>query len=150
MPPPSNEPRLDTTEIRGLVLKRLEKYKDLNVFEQFAMFMGMVQVLELGLKSLLVRRYNHDIETVEEWPLGKIKTKLKQHGLRPDFISLLESVVRYRNYIAHEFLVNDAILKCILASDSGGLDLSNLEKGIYELGQVMLLYDWCEEHNAWG
>ena len=112
--------------------------------------MGVAQILELGLKSLLVRLYSYDIKAVSEWPLGKAKSELKQHGLRPDFISLLEGVVEYRNYIAHEFLVNDAILKCILASDSGGLDLGNLEKGIYELEQVMLLYDWCEEHNAWG
>ena len=38
---PLNEPRLEVHEIREQVLKRLAKYKKLNVPEQFAMFMGM-------------------------------------------------------------------------------------------------------------
>jgi hypothetical protein len=36
-----NELRLEPHEIQEQVLKRLEKYKNLNVLEQFAMFMGM-------------------------------------------------------------------------------------------------------------
>jgi hypothetical protein len=75
--------------------------------------------------------------------------ELSKCGLRQDFILLLESVVTYRNYIAHEFLANDAMLRSILDGDSGRLELRRLEHGIYELEQIVFLYDWCEEHKAW-
>ncbi len=145
-----NEPRLAANEIQEQVLNRLEKYKSFNVLEQFAMFMGMAQVLEVGLKNLLSRRYKYDLEKIETWTLGKTTRELKECGLRADFIALLESVVQYRNHIAHELLVNDAMLKCILGGESGRLELKQLEKGIYELEQIIFLHDWCEEHNAWG
>jgi hypothetical protein len=148
--PPPDEPCLGAREIQEQVFKRLEKYKKLNVFEQFAMFMGMVQVLEVGLKKLLGRRYNYDYDRIEKWTLGKTTSELKKCGLRADFIFLLESVVKYRNYIAHELLVNDAMVRFLLGGDSGRLELRHLEKGVYELEQLVFLYDWCEEHNAWG
>lgn len=130
--------------------KRLGKYKKLNVLEQYAMFMGMAQILEVGLKNLLVRRYKYDREKMEKWTLGKTTGELKASGVRKDFIALLESVVKYRNHIAHELLANDAILRSLLGGDSGRLELRQLEKGIYELEQILFLHDWCEEHNAWG
>jgi hypothetical protein len=145
-----NQPRLEANEIRDEVIRRLEKYNNLNVLEQFAMFMGMAQVLEVGLKNLLARRYHYDdLEQIDKWTLGRTTGELKKCGLRPDFISLLESVVGYRNHIAHELLANDAILRSILGGDSGKLELSHLEKGIYELEQVVFFYGWCEKHNAW-
>jgi hypothetical protein len=76
--------------------------------------------------------------------------KLKEGGLRRDFVVLLESVVRYRNHIAHELLANHAMLRSILGGDDGRLEQRQLDKGIYELEQIVFLYDWCEEHNAWG
>ena len=147
---PPNEPRLEAQEIREQVLKRLAKYKKLNVLEQFAMFMGMAQILEVGLKRLLTRRYKYDYEKMEKWTLGKTTKELKECGLRADFIVLLESVVEYRNHIAHELLANEAMLRSLLGGDGGRLELRHLEKGIYELEQIMFLHDWCEEHNAWG
>jgi uncharacterized protein YutE (UPF0331/DUF86 family) len=143
------EPRLDAHEIQRHVSKHLKKYKKLNAFEQFAMFMGMAQLLEVGLKGLLVRLYKYDSDAIQKWTLGHIAKELTKCGLRQDFITLLESVVTYRNYIAHEYLVNDAILKSILGGDSGRLEQKRLQHGIYELEQVVFLYDWCEEHKAW-
>lgn len=145
-----NEPHLEAPEIQEQILKRLEKYKELNVLEQFAMFMGMAQLLEIGLKNLLGRKYKYDHEKMERWTLGKIAREMKECGLRVDFIILLESVVGYRNHIAHELLANDAMLKCLLSGDSGRLEMRQLEKGIYELEQIVFLHNWCEEHNAWG
>lgn len=144
------EPRLEERDIQEQVRKRLEKYKKLNVLEQFAMFMGMAQLLEAGLKNLLVRRYNYAHEKMEKWTLGKTASELKGSGLRKDFVALLESVVTYRNHIAHELLANEAMLKALLGGDAGRLELCQLEKGIYELEQILFLHDWCEEHNAWG
>lgn len=59
------------------------------------------------------------------------------------------SVVDYRNHIAHELLVNEAMLKCLLNGDSGRLEVRHLDKGIYELEQVLVLFNWCEEHDGW-
>ncbi len=146
----STEPRLEEHDIQEQVHKRLAKYKKLNILEQFAMFMGMAQILEAGLKNLLVRRYNYAHENMERWTLGKTTSELKRSGLRMDFVDLLESVVTYRNHIAHELLANEAMLKALLGGDAGRLELRQLETGIYELEQILFLHDWCEEHNAWG
>jgi hypothetical protein len=143
------KPCLSPDEILEQVFKRLKKYKRLNLFEQFAMFMGKAQLLELGVKSLLVRRYSYDYEKIKKWTLGKTARELKKCGLRGDFIFLLESVVDYRNYIAHELLANDAMLKSLTGGDSGRLELRTVEKGTIELEQILFLYDWTEEHNAW-
>lgn len=145
-----SESRLEAHEIQHQVAKRLQKYKKFNVLEQFAMFMGLAQVLEAGLKNLLGRRYKYDYGKIENWTLGRTAKELKKCGLRMDFIMLLESVVSYRNYIAHELLINDAMLRWFSGGDSGRLELRQLEKGIYELEQILFLHDWCEEHNAWG
>ena len=75
--------------------------------------------------------------------------ELRERGVRPDFIYLLESVLKYRNHTAHELLVNDALLRSILGGKSGTLELRHLSKGIYELEQLVVLYDWCNRNNAW-
>jgi len=144
-----NDSSLDAKAIADAVQQRLQKYEDLTVLEQFGMFMGTAQLLEAGLKQLLVRRYKYDLERIERWTLGRTVRELKARGLRSDLIRLWESVVEYRNYIAHELLLNDAMLRSILGGDSGKFELRHLEKGIYELEQLVLLYDWCEAHNAW-
>lgn len=146
----SNEkqsPRLDGISDR--VFKRLERYKDLSFLEQVGMFMGKAQILEAGLKGLLARRFGFDSEAIARWTLGKTARELKNSGLRPDYIALLDSVVEYRNYIAHELVANEAFIKSLTGGESGQLEKGTLEKGIYELEQIILLYDWCEEHDAW-
>jgi hypothetical protein len=144
-------PRMDKDEIRQRVLDRLNHYENLNTLERFAMFMGKAQILEAGLKGLLVRRYGYnDHDKLDKMTLGTVKNELKSRGLRGDFISLLEAVVQYRNHIAHELLANIALLRTIAGNDAERLALPQLDKGIYELEQIMFLHDWCEEHDAWG
>ena len=45
-------------QIKDEVIAKLDEYKDRSVFEQYAIFMGKAQILELGLKGLLTRRFN--------------------------------------------------------------------------------------------
>jgi hypothetical protein len=52
------------------------------------------------------------------------------------------------SYIAHEFLVNNAITKSI-ANFSDRKLYGDLFRAIYELEQIIILYDRCEEHNGW-
>ena len=141
-------PSLFAEEIKNVVMEKLEGYKNLSFLEQYAMFMGKAQILELGLKGLLARKYAVPFKSTERWTLGRVKNELHQKGLRQDFIANLSSVVDYRNYIAHELLVNNA-LTMSLANFSDRKLYGDLFRGIYELEQIIFLYDWSEEHNAW-
>jgi hypothetical protein len=142
------EPSLTREQIQAEVSKRLEKYKSLNFFEQFAMFMGLAQAFEISLKQLLNRKYGVEFESLERATLGQVTRQLKDRGLRPDFIALLESVVGYRNYIAHSLLANQIMLQSLGAGDAR-FERRELEKGIFELEQLWFLYEWTEGHNAW-
>ena len=143
-----NEPCLSGEEIKEQVLKKIEGYKGLSHLENYAMFMGKAQLLEMALKSLLTRKYNVPEETMKKWTLGRVKNELKDKGLRPDFIAFLESVVNHRNYIAHEFLANNAITQSI-ANFSDRKLYGGLFRATYEIEQIIIFYDWCEEHNGW-
>jgi hypothetical protein len=143
-----NGPSLTGEEIQNLVREKLKTYENLSVLEQYAMFMGKAQILEFGLKGLLTRKYEVPSESMEKWTLGRVKNELEQRGLRPDFIAYLNSVVDYRNYIAHEFLVNNAITQSIADFSERKL-FGDLFRAIFELEQIIILYDWCEEHDGW-
>ena len=65
-------------------------------------------MLELGLKRLLASLFQYDQEAIERWTMGRTTRELKTRGLRSDYISLLEQLVDYRNFIAHEYLATDA------------------------------------------
>ncbi len=143
------EPSITGEEIHLRVSRRLEKYHQGTLFDQFAMFMGTSQILELGLKNLLANKYDVGIEETGRWTLGNAKDKLKKCGLRPDFIALLEKVIEFRNYAAHELLADWALMSTLFGGVSDRLEKKGLRHGIYDLEQVVVLFDWCQEHNAW-
>lgn len=144
----TEEVALSGEDIKELVQAKLEEYKKLSVLEQYAMFMGKVQILEFGLKGLLSRLYGVPSDSMERWTLGKTKTELRDNGLRPDFIAYLDSLVNYRNDMTHEFLLNNAITQS-MANFSERKLYCDLFRAIYELEQIIILYDWCEENNGW-
>jgi len=135
-------------EIQAKVLAKMDEYEDRSILEQYAIFMGKAQILELSLKALLSRRFEIPFESMERWTLGRTKKELRDKGLRPDFIAFLGSVVDYRNNMAHEFLANNAITRSV-ANFSDRMLYGDLFKGLYELEQLLVLYDWCEEHDGW-
>ncbi|ELI0612312.1 hypothetical protein Q8V59_004238 [Vibrio vulnificus] len=139
---------LSKVEIQQKVLQKVEEYQDKSILEQYALFMGKAQLLEFCLKNLLFRLFDVPVESTEKWTLGRTKNELKNKGLRPDFIEFLSSVVDYRNHMAHEFLANDAIIQSF-ADFSEHKRFGELYKAIYELEQLILLYDWCEENQGW-
>lgn len=143
-----NPSPLSEEEIRTRVRGWLDGYVDRSVLEQYALFMGKAQMLELGLKGLLTRRFDVPADKMERWTLGQTKNEMARRGLRPDFIKLLEGVVGHRNNMAHEFLVNSAITGSI-ANFSGRRLHGDLFRALYELEQIILIHDWCEENDAW-
>lgn len=144
-----DEPMLSNADLRKGIDARLEKYRGRSLFERFALFMGMAQLLELSLKNFLSRRYGVAPETLENATLGQVKGQLKNHGLRQDFIAYLESVVGYRNHMAHKFMA-DAFITRDLYGKETRFETTELDKGICELEQLLLFFEWTEEHNAWG
>lgn len=71
-------------EIQAKVLAVMNEYKDRSILEQYAIFMGKAQMLELGLKALLHRRFEVPFENMERWTLGTTKNELRNRGLRID------------------------------------------------------------------
>ena len=147
---PSKKPQITGRELHRRVVKRLAVYSKLSLLESFAVFLGKAQVLEFGLKGLLARRYKYKLDDMERWTLGKAVYELEKLGLRSDFTELLKVVLGYRNYIAHEALVDVAMLSRVLKGEIGRLGVKHLERGAYEVERAILLYDWFEKHRAWG
>ncbi|MCT8165627.1 hypothetical protein KY380_12740 [Pseudomonas sp. HD6421] len=112
------------------------------------MYMGKAQLLEFGLKGLLHRKFQIPLEDMQRLTLGQTKKELKKHGIRLDFIEYLGSVVKHRNDMAHEFLLNCAVMNS-LGNFSGKGQTGDLFRASYELEQIIILHDWCEEHDAW-
>ena len=139
---------LSGDQIKKDVFEKLAQYKDRSVLEQYAIFMGKAQILEFGLKGLLARKFNVPLEDMELWTLGRTRTELRQRGLRSDSIRFLDSVVDHRNNMAHEFLVNTEIIRSI-ANFSERKLYGDLFRALYEIEQVIILHDWCEENNGW-
>lgn len=139
---------MSSEQIQAKVIAKLDEYKALSELEQYAIFMGKAQILEFGLKGLLTRKFNVPLEDMERWTLGMTKNALRDRGLRPDFIQFLESVVDHRNSMAHDFLVNNAIMRS-LASFNDRMPHGDLFRAIYELEQLIIFYDWCEENDGW-
>ncbi|MBE0637335.1 MAG: hypothetical protein IH598_02305 [Bacteroidales bacterium] len=144
---------LNQKQIKKGTEKGLKKYKKLGFFEEYAMFMGVAQLLELGLKNLLVEKFDYTQDSLEWKTLGQTKKELEKVKLRPDFLKLLESVVDYRNYIAHEILANRGIYLAIAGDliPDGYYDKEHrhLHKAIYELEQLVFLFQWTYENDAW-
>lgn len=144
---------LSGEEINKEVIKRVQNYDKLSFLEKYAMYMGKAQILEYGLKNLLYDKFKYSLDKMEKWTLGRTKNELRDNEVREDFVLLLEEVVEKRNYIAHELLMNDAIYKAILKNsypkDHYSKDQRILDKAIYELEQIMFLFDLTQEMDAW-
>ena len=139
---------LSAEEIAAATSARLARYEDLNFLEQFAMFMGVAQIVEISLKQLLNRLHGVPFDETESRTLGQVAALLRKHGLRPDFLALLDSLVKRRNHIAHNLLASQFILEALGASEAR-FEIRELEKGIYELEQLWFLLEWTNEHGAW-
>ncbi|MFW7340490.1 hypothetical protein V0R37_02980 [Pollutimonas sp. H1-120] len=57
--------------IKARVNVKLAEYENRPLLEQYAIFMGRAQILEFGLKGLLMHRFNAPTDSVEHLTLGK-------------------------------------------------------------------------------
>lgn len=65
-------------------------------------------------------------------------------------MALLKEFVQHRNYIAHEMLVNNVIFRSMAGDISERFDFKQLQEPAFDLERLLILHDWCVEHNAWG
>jgi len=146
-------PHLNAEQIREGTQKGLKKYENLSFIEHYAMYMGMAQILEFGLKKLFEQKFGGNLDDMERWTLGKTRIELEKKGLRVDFITLLKGVVDSRNYLAHEILANEALMNGMLnklfVQGRFSKNQRILWKAIDELEQICFLFDWTNENNGW-
>jgi hypothetical protein len=148
----AKKPRhLTGRQVERAVFRRCAAYDRLSYLEQFATFMGKTQLLELRLKGLLAQKYDYNLDEIEKWTLGRVVRELKSNGLRGDFVALLESLVKWRNLIAHELLAQDALFRSLMGRRvrTPRFLIRPLLHGIFELEQIIYLHDWVEKHKGW-
>lgn len=153
MKPKKEEIFLSKEKIDEGTWKGVEKYKSLGFMEKYAMYMGVAQILELGLKRLLSDKFEYDFDKMEKWTLGKTYRELEKSKLRPDFLVLLKNTVENRNYIAHEILANKLIFHEILGDkihdNYYDKESRRLDKFIIELEHLVFLFEWTNSNNGW-
>ena len=134
--------RLTGKQVLAKVTRRLQKNEKLNFLEHFAMFMGKAQIVELGMKKILVSKYGYKEEKIENWPLGAVIKELKKLGLRPDFIALVEKLKEHRNYIAHEVLADDAMMQKLAGAKARRFAWKSLERALFSVEEVIVVHDF--------
>jgi hypothetical protein len=138
--------RLTQKQLNSRVVKRLEKTDKLSFLENFAMFMGKAQLVELALKHRLVNKYGYDEGKIERWTLGTAIKELEQCGLRRDFIALLRELNEHRRYIAHDLLAHDALLKKLTGLEAHDLAWRSLQRGLYAVEAVIVVHDFLTKN----
>lgn len=132
-------------ELQDKIFTGLEIYEGKPFIERFGLFMGKAQLLEFGLKKILVSLpgYNLGEEELERLTLGMTRVQLEKLGLRTDYNAYLKSFTKQRNSMAHEFLANFAITQQLL---DGAALIRPFERELahacYEVEQLILLFDF--------
>ena len=144
-----NKNTLKTADILEAIGPNLKRYNNLSWLEQFAMYIGKAQLLEMGLKNLLANKFAVESDSMEKWTMGRILSELKKRGCRDDFLEFLKIVVDDRNHIAHEYLANNALVCSILKVESAHLTQKALINPVVHLEQTIFLFDWTNEYGEW-
>ena len=142
-------------ELRDKILAGIKVYEGKAFIERFGLFMGKAQLLEFGLKKILVSLPGYDLpeEKLERLTLGQTRVELERLGLRTDYNEYLKSFKNKRNSMAHEFLANYAITQQLL---DGPVLIGPFERELtyasYELEQLIIVFDFinsASDVTAW-
>jgi hypothetical protein len=134
--------RLSSKQVHSRVVRRLRKNDKLSFLEQFAMFMGKAQVVELSLKNILETKYGYDENRIKRWTLGTAINELEKCGLRQDLIVLLKDLNEHRVYIAHELLADNALMQKLAGRDTQRFAWKSLQRGLYSVETVIVVHDF--------
>ncbi|MCE6966303.1 hypothetical protein K6W81_20855 [Enterobacter sp. MW07] len=142
-------------ELQDKIFAGLKIYDGKPFIERFGLFMGKAQLLEFGLKKILVSLpgYNLPEKELERLSLGQTRVELEKLGLRTDYNAFLKSFTRQRNTMAHEFLANFAVTQQLL----DGAELIHpfereLTHACFAVEQLIILFDFingADDIKAW-
>ncbi|EPO1788727.1 hypothetical protein ACT7BH_000052 [Cronobacter turicensis] len=146
---------LDAPELLAKIDAGLKIYTGKPFIERFGLFMGKAQLLEFGLKKILVSLpgYNLTEKKLERLSLGQTRVELEKLGLRTDYNAYLKSFKDQRNTMAHEFLANFAVTQQLL---EGARLIHPFERELthacYAVEQLIILFDFingADDVTAW-
>ncbi|EOV9595166.1 hypothetical protein ACN5PR_000570 [Cronobacter dublinensis] len=146
---------LDHKELLAKIDAAIKIYTGKPFIERFGLFMGKTQLLEFGLKKILVSLpgYNLTEKELERLSLGQTRVELEKLGLRTDYNALLKSFKEQRNTMAHEFLANFAVTQQLL---DGARLIHPFERELahacFAVEQLIILFDFINGANdvsAW-
>lgn len=143
------EKQLTAKALERKVMKNFKSYDDMNFLECYAMFMGKAQLVEFGLKRLLIDQRGYTYEEVDTKTLGWTIKELVKNNLRPDFAAPLESLLNYRNNLAHSFLVDRALVRSLLNGKEFTRPHRELSKALYVVEQVIAVHDFLTDGSFW-
>ena len=123
------------------IFEKLIPLDKLSFFERVAAFLGKAQILEFGLKRILVRDYGYKDEDSERFTLGQTVNELREHKEDEGFLSSLGELVEHRNYIAHEILVQDVMLSSIVGDKARSFSEKRLRHALFSVEQAIHFHD---------
>jgi hypothetical protein len=129
------------------VTKRLLALEKLSFLELYSVFIGKAQIVEMALKRRLVDQYDYSESKISRWTLGTTITELEKNGLRPDFVALLRELLEFRNYLAHEFLADHALMNSVAGLRAGTLSMKPLRHALFKVEEVIVVHDFLAENN---
>ena len=138
---------LTPKRLQSKIIKKLTPIEKMSFLEQYAIFMGKAQIVELSLVGLLIHKYKYNESKVEKFTLGTIIKELEKCGLRPDLSALLRELLKYRNSLAHEFLGVTAMGNKLAGINFERLQYKELSRALYQVEQVIQVYDFLIENN---
>ena len=138
---------LTSKQLINRIAKRLKPISKLNFLESYAMFMGKAQLVELGIKGLLITKYKMNEEDISKWTLGKSIYYLEKKGLRSDFVLLLKELLDYRNELAHDYLAITASGTSVAGKAFMKLQQKQLRHALYKVEEVIQVHDFLLDNN---
>ena len=141
---------LSGEEVLRKVSVSMEMFDELPFLSQYGMYMGKAQMIEFGLKKVLVDEKGYDLDTLKNSRLGWTVQELKKKSLRPDFVALLDELVQYRNYFAHDFLFEYALLNSLLPEEIASFSKPHreLSKAYFSVEQVNVVFAFFNEQGV--
>ncbi len=138
---------LTQNRVLKTVTKRLEPLAKLSFLEQYSVFMGKVQIIEMALKQRLVNKYGYSDSRVQKWTLGTTITELEKNGLRKDFVILVRELLEFRNYFSHDFLADHALMNSLAGLQAGRLSAKQLRHALFKVEEVICVHDFLTEND---
>lgn len=137
------ERKVAQKEHLAILSNRMDKYSKLGYFERYAMYMGVAQLFEIGLKNLLVNSHGYEEAKLERKSLGHIVDELEKKKICPGLIPFLRDVVDERNYIAHHLLASDFLFHEMLKKPIGtySKEQRRLMRATYNLEQAVYIFE---------